>query len=228
MRINNRWLSVVFKLVLVASSFFGVLMQMNVFSEGSVMFEQLVYFTILSNLLAAGYFLVDAIAVARTGENVAPGLKGAVTMCLIVTGLVFNLILANSSFSMEAGNAGDSFAVVLNSTPISAVSNAMVHKISPLMVVLDWILFNPKGRFTKKSPFMWVLIPDVYFVIVTIRGFFLPLDTPRGRFPYFFINWDMLGWKVVPIVIGLNAAFIALGFAMVWLDNKMAQVGKRA
>lgn len=222
MRLNNKWLSVVFKLALVASSTAGVLIQMGVIGGDGVNFGLLVYFTILSNLLAAGYFLVDAIHVARTGANASPTFKGAVTMSLIVTGLIFNLLLSNTTFSMQAGDAGDTLGAVMDANALSALGNALVHKVSPIMIVLDWALFDVKGRFNKTSPFFWVLIPDVYFVFATVRGFMLPLDTAGGRFPYFFINWDILGWKVIPIVIALNAAFIALGYVMVWIDKKAA------
>lgn len=227
MRIQNTWASVAFKLALVASSTVGLLIQTGLIGDGPINLGQLVYFTLLSNLLAALYFLVDAIAVARTGNDWNPQLKGAATMSLIVTGLIYNLILANTSFSMDVGDAGTTMEAAMNSTFISALGNTLLHKVSPLMIVLDWILFDPKGRFTKTSPFLWVLVADVYFIFATVRGFMLPLGTENGRFPYFFIDWDILGWKVIPIVIALNAAFIALGFVMVFIDGKLAGIGKQ-
>lgn len=219
MRIDCRPASVAFKLAIVASSTVGVLIQTGVIG-GPLNLGALKYFTLLSNILVAIYFAFDAAWTARGLGNPAPRLKGAVVMSIAVTGIVFHTMLSGTAFNMGGADALAQFLGVLG--------NQLLHTVSPIMATLDWLLFDEKGTYTWKMPPTWVLLADLYFVYATVSGFLLPVGTEGGRFPYPFIDFDLLGWKVIPIVIGLNLGFIAFGYLYVAIDRALAKRAKAA
>ena len=211
MRIHNRALSAAFKAILALSAWAGVLIQCDAF-DGRFDASALRYYTLMSNLLIAGYFSVAAVLALRGADAPLSNFKGALTMGITVTGLVFHLLLSDGSFRMGSADA---------------VANQLLHTVTPIMAVLDWLLFNEKGRYGWRSPFLWTILPNLYFVWATIYGFTSGKRYYDGlRFPYFFMNFDHLGTgRVLRNVLTLNLAFIALGFVFVladWLMKRRA------
>lgn len=173
------------------------------------------YYTILSNMLCFVYFAVLLIA-QRKKENAL--IKGAVTMCITVTGLVYHFLL-NGLMGTTAG------------APLTAlsVSNILVHYVVPCMVVLDYFLFMPKGQYKSLYPLAWLVLPYAYFAFAMVRAevsssTFTGFGGTVSRYPYPFLDVDLYGWdKVLLIVFAITVAFIALGylaFVVDWLLGK--------
>lgn len=213
MYIRNCALSAGFKLLLAAAAAAGLALHFGLLSGGRVDFGGLRYYTLLSNLLCFVYFLADGIAVAACGHDILPRFKGALTMGITVTGLVYHVMLSGIGFSMQSA---------------MAAANQLLHTFVPLMALLDWLLFDRKGRYRSSDPLLWVLLPDIYFVYATLRGFLGgPVSVfPGGsRFPYFFMDYDLLGWRVLLYVAALHLFFILLGYLFYGIDRLL---GKRA
>lgn len=195
MYIRNRALSAGFKLLLAVAAAAGLALHFGLLSGGRVDFGGLRYYTLLSNLLCFVYFLADGIAVAACGHDILARFKGALTMGITVTGLVYHVMLSGIGFSMQSA---------------MAAANQLLHTFVPLMALLDWLLFDRKGRYRPSDPLLWVLLPDIYFVYATLRGFLGgPVSVfPGGsRFPYFFMDYDLLGWRVLLYVTALHLFF---------------------
>ena len=93
------------------------------------------YFTVESNLLAAVAFVGGGIALTGRGEGEAAAmLRGAATLYLAITGLVFSLLLA--------GLEGVEFTAV-------PWDNVVLHYLMPVLVVLDWT--SPRPRRGSRS-----------------------------------------------------------------------------
>lgn len=211
MTIRNRFASAFLKAALAAGAWAGILLQCGVFS-GQANFSSLRYYTLLSNLLVAAYFSL-ATAFALQGKPVPfRAFKGALTMGITVTGLVFHLMLSRSAFGMGSS---------------AAVANQLLHTFTPLATVLDWLLFDEKGRYTKRSPLQWTILPNMYLVLATVYGFTSGDRFYGGsRFPYFFMDYDALGvGRVLCYALGLNVAFIALGYVFLWIDARLTHIG---
>lgn len=212
MKISSKSISVVYKWTLVVAGLLGILVQSGVFS-GKLYLSVFNYYTMLSNVLCVVYFSAAALHEARLGTTLLPHVKGAVVMGITVTGLVYHFMLAGS-FSMQG---------------TFAISNLILHYVVPIMALLDWLLFDVKGRYTRKSPFLWVLLPNLYFVYVIIRVALGGNLGYRGnRYPYPFINVDALGWgRVLLVVLFLNVLFLLLGYGFVaadrWLGRSTTQ-----
>lgn len=124
---------------------------------------------------------------------------GATVLSIVLVGVVYALLLAGER-ELSGG---------------SLVADVLLHRVTPILVPVFWLMFVPKGRLTRRDPYLWALYPLIYFAYAMFRG---ALD---GRYAYPFINAARLGW---PHVV-LNAALIAIGFfgvgeAFVYLDRR--------
>lgn len=216
MYIRNRGLSIVFKLILIFAGIMGLLGQFGIL-DGVFKPGMLKYFTILSNILCILYFTADVIYIIKghgcKKTTWCPALKGIAMMGITITMLVAHFIL-KMGFSM--GSA-------------SGLSLLAVHYIVPLMTIADWLLFDEKGSISIISPFIWTAFPLAYFAYSMIAAQVLNGMEYITRYPYPFINVDLLGWsKVLHTVLILTAFFIALGYFYYAVDKIMKKADCRA
>lgn len=160
------------------------------------------YFTIQSNL-AYGIFAAWA---AFRDRATPPALKGAVTLYVAITGLVYHLVLTNpaSGFAVDP----------VHRAPAEAIGNQLLHTVVPLLAVLDWLVFDPRGRFRWRYALYWLAFPLAYLAFALIRGLIV------GRYPYPFIDVRELGYDGVSVsTAGFAAAFWILGLTFVAIDR---------
>jgi hypothetical protein len=144
----------------------------------------------------------------RGASAYMPRFKGAVTIAITVTLLVYQFMLADTPFSMTEGNLG----------------NFLVHMLTPVLVILDWLLFDEKGRYDVFDPLRWTIIPLCYFVYALIAA---PLGVTYfggRRYPYFFVDVDAIGAGGVALyVVAIAAFFVILGYIVLGLDKLMGR-----
>ena len=160
------------------------------------------YFTIQSNV-AYGIFAGWA---AFRGRATPPALKGAVTLYVAITGLVYHLVLTNQA-------SGFAMAPVHRELP-EAIGNQLLHTVVPLLAVLDWLLFDERGRFRWRYALYWLAFPLGYLAFALLRG--LVVD----KYPYPFIDVNGLGYGGVSVSsAGFAVAFWVLGLLFVAIDR---------
>lgn len=164
------------------------------------------YFTIQSSL-AYGAFA----AWAAFRDRVAPpALKGAVTLYVTITGLVYHLVLANPASGFANGP-------VHRELP-DAIGNQLLHTVVPLLAVLDWLLFDPRGRFRWRYALYWLAYPLGYLAFALVRGLIV------DRYPYPFIDVRDLGYDGVAVsTVFFAVTFWLLGLALVAVDRLAAR-----
>lgn len=111
-------------------------------------------FTIQSNLMLVIVFVVGALHGARLPvwwDDV----RGAVTFYLVMTGLVYAFVVApiDELFRWDVG-----------------WTNLVLHRVSPVVVVLDWILVHMARRPGWLRPVAWLAYPVAYLAYTWIRG----------------------------------------------------------
>ncbi|MEV0586303.1 Pr6Pr family membrane protein [Nonomuraea sp. NPDC050310] len=162
----------------------------------------LVYFTVQSNIVLAVYYLARLAGWAGTGR-----VKGAVTLYICITGLVFNLVLVG----------GNPFAPVLDGRGDQVLDwgNLLLHTVTPVMAVVDWLLWDRDRGPRWWDAVVWVGYPAGYAVFAVVRGALLAPGTPR-RYPYPFLDVSVLGYGGLLIsVLVYGAVFVLLGLAVV-------------
>lgn len=157
-----------FKVVFAALGLSSVFQEIIVLNQSGV-FDAVnffSYFTILSNILAALTLLLSAYYVHKNRSRFRIDvLRGATTLYMAMTGVVFSLLLSN----------------LPNLTAVPW-DNIVLHYIIPVIMVIDWIVDPPKTKFTWKHIALWMVFPIVYVAYSLIRG------AATDWYPYPFLN----------------------------------------
>jgi hypothetical protein len=154
------------------------------------------YFTVLTNLAAAITFSVVAVRPRWS----PPGLIGGVTITILLVGVVYATLLAG----------------LLDLSGGAKIADLLLHRVTPVLVPLFWLLAVPHRRLTHRDPARWSIPPLAYWVYAVLRG------GREGVYAYPFLNIARLGWaNAIVIALIIAAAFFATGHAMVWLDQRL-------
>jgi hypothetical protein len=170
------------------------------------------YFTIQSNV-AAGLFAGYAAWRAWQDRPEPPSaLKGAVTLYITITGVVYHLVLANPASPFAMVQPDRAFG--------EALGNQFLHTVVPLLAIADWALFDRRGRLRPRYAAWWLAFPLAYLGFALVRGLVV------HRYPYPFIDARQLGYGGV----GLSSLFFAfafwlLGLLLVGVDRGLARRG---
>ncbi|WP_146243238.1 Pr6Pr family membrane protein [Curtobacterium sp. MCBD17_021] len=156
------------------------------------------YFTNQSNLLVAAVFTLTVVAAfgdRPTGRRLDL-FRGAATVYIATTGLVYNTLLAQVGQPLGA-----------------SWSNDVVHRWIPLVVVLDWALFSDRSRLLFRDVWWFLVYPAVWLVVVVTRG------ATDGWVPYPFLD-PVSGYGAVALYCLGVAVFIGLmGLGVVALSR---------
>lgn len=146
------------------------------------------YFTIQSNVFVAVALGVTLVAAARRrrADRVVSLLRGAATVSIATTGVVYNTLLVNVDVQTSVSWAND-----------------VLHRWMPLYMVLDWLLFSDRARLVMRDVWWFLVYPAVWLVVVLVRG------ATDGWVPYPFLNPSQ-GYGVVALYCLGVAVFIAL------------------
>nr|WP_201748915.1 Pr6Pr family membrane protein [Micromonospora acroterricola] len=172
------------------------------------------YFTIQSNLAVgalAGYAVWRA---WRDRPDPPSALRGAVTLYITITGVVYHLVLANpaSPFAMAQPDR----------TVGEAIGNQLLHTVVPLLAVTDWVLLDERGRLRLRYAAWWLAFPLGYLGFALLRGLVV------HRYPYPFLDAGELGYAGVAIsAVFLAVAFWLLGLLFVGVDRALSGLPHR-
>jgi hypothetical protein len=182
----------------------GLVLQFSAIIEqtGSVagtLWVMLRYFTITTNLLAA--VVLTGIVLGKSAFG-SPALLGGLTMAIAFVGLIYVFFL-RGLLELSGG---------------AKLADFLLHYVTPVSVLLFWLVFAPKGALRNSDPFLWVIYPLAYAVYALARG------AVENKYAYPFIDVAQIGWQQTAINILLMVlSFLAAGFALVWLDRLMGR-----
>ncbi len=129
------------------------------------------YFTILSNILVATVLTKEASMSLKRARAYAQfdWLRGFAVFCIITTGIIYTFFLRGPAAMMQIDNA-------------LPWVNLVFHRIMPVAMALDWILFPPKHAVRWTSIIYWLLLTAVYAGYTQVLGLW------SGVYPYFFLD----------------------------------------
>lgn len=170
-----------------------------------------VYYTNLSNLLVLIFFiyLLYRQFVQKLPFNpILVQLKGGVTICITLTFLVYAILLAPFAKPED----------------FYTVGNYTKHYLVPILVLIDWFFFDPRGQYLLFDPIKWTRLPLAYCLFALIRGyvFRIPIaNEPHSPYPYFFLNIDRYGWSGFAVYFTrLLTAYLIFGYLMLFIKRK--------
>jgi hypothetical protein len=109
------------------------------------------FFTIESNLLAIAVLLIGGVFDPRSQRWAY--VRGAATLYMVITGIVYAALLANQEVGLTA----------------AWVDSAM-HQVTPAVLLADWICFPPWSRASYRAALAWLAFPLVYLAYSLSRG----------------------------------------------------------
>jgi hypothetical protein len=219
--IHNRLAAFIFRLGSVIFVFSGIVVHLYMSSD-KPNFSLFVYYTIQSNLLAFILFGIlscrTAQALLREGKIGKTGYFARFEMVcvidLLLTLVVYWVMLAPGAFSM-AGAYNRSFG------------NLAVHLITPLLCLVDYILFTDSNHLKYGDIYLVLIYPLLYLLTSTIMGYagyiyrISAVDGKPERFPYFFFDFDRIGARSFIYIGVLIVFFLLLSHGLYLFDKKI-------
>ena len=224
--IKNTRIALAFRLCAIIFAMVGVLKQIGVF-EGRTALSAFMFYTLLSNLLAIilfAFLTVRTIMIIRDDSHDSLGrytrLEMVCAVDLLVTLVVFWVLLAP----------------VVEPAYLWTFDNIAVHTVTPLLCLLDYILFSEAGRLKYRDVYYVCIFPLAYVLFTSIAGLLGytysfsstfgnagVIDTAPVRFPYFFLDFDRIGFMALAYIGVMLAFFILIAHVLYFLDRKVRQ-----
>lgn len=213
---KERKVSIIFKLLVILSLLTGILL--NVIHTTSLS-AILSYYTLQSNIICLVMFVRIMVAIILKKDYRSNSryylLKGAVVMAILITAITYQVALAPNGFQMD-------ISYTIRTKRYWA--NLFVHVISPILVLLDYVLFDQKGNFKYKYPFIWLCIPWGYVIYVYIYsalgGRFFGIGGSR-EYAYKFLDYKQIGYLgVLKWIFVFTVVIFVLSNILVFLDRR--------
>ncbi|RZU19964.1 hypothetical protein EV645_2184 [Kribbella rubisoli] len=163
-------------------------------------FNIFAYFTIQSNLILGGTALMLVLQPGRTGGELFKTLRLNGVLCIAVTGIVAHTVLVG----------------LVDLHGWAAVADFLQHTAAPIMGVLGWLLFGPRGLVDWRIVGWSIVFPLLWLVFTLVRGAFV------GFYPYPFVNVDEHGYgRVLLNCLVVAVLFLALAAGATTLDRRL-------
>jgi hypothetical protein len=156
-----------------------------------------VYFTIEANLIVAVTSLVLALRVDRAGTMFAvwrlAGLVG-----ITVTAVVYRTLLAG----------------LLPETFWDSVSDELMHTAVPLLYVIGWLVWGPRGQAGVRIALLALVFPLLWTVVTLVRGVMI------HWYPYPFMDVIEVGaGRVAVVLAGIAVLFLVVSCGFVAVER---------
>jgi hypothetical protein len=219
--VKNKRVALVFRAASLLFAVIGFLSMMGVF-RGDVRPGILSYYTMQSNMLAIILFTILTVRTAlslREGRIGASGHFARFEMVCVInvmlTFVVYWVLLAPDLFTMVDGYSLRSF------------DNLAVHGVTPLLCLLDYILFTQARHLKYRDVYYVCIYPLIYVAGTSLAGLLgyvystSPVDGGAVRFPYFFYDFDRIGIASLAYIGGLILFFLLISHCFYLVDNKV-------
>jgi len=129
--------------------------------------------------------------------------KGAFTLYITVTFIIFAILLSG----------------LYQPTGYAAFTNLILHYITPIAFILDYLVIETKTKYEWKYLIYWILYPLAYLIFAQING------ALTGNYLYYFLDVDALGIPILILAVGfLVIFFLALGIIYLIVNRKRGRV----
>ncbi|MHA2288123.1 MAG: Pr6Pr family membrane protein [Promethearchaeota archaeon] len=189
----------IYRIIFAGLSWFTIIggAVVHVLTGGTILgwFNSFKSFTMQSNLIVTVWLTLAIIWQNKpeTLKKISGLLKGAFTIYITIT-LIFFAILLAPLYTPPPG--------------WPAFSNLVLHYLTPIAFIIDWILTENKVRYQWKFLLYWIFTyPVGYLAFIFIHGAF------TGNYIYFFFNINALGILGVAIFVSIivtTGTFLAI------------------
>ncbi|HTD99195.1 MAG TPA: Pr6Pr family membrane protein [Mucilaginibacter sp.] len=162
------------------------------------------FYTILTNLLLAVCFTFMLLKPRSKWNDffTSPAMLAAAATYITVVSVTYNIILR----------------FIWSPQGLQRVVDELLHLIIPILYIIFWLIFVPKGGLKWKNVFPLLVYPLVYLCVILIRG------AMSGWYPYPFVDVNQLGYGKALLNSGMiTIAFIIIALLFVLIDSKKSK-----
>ncbi|MBJ2346694.1 MULTISPECIES: Pr6Pr family membrane protein [Pseudomonas] len=167
------------------------------------------FFTVLTNTLAAvvlTWELTQRESAVRRWF-LLPAVRSGIAVSIALVGLAYNVLLRH----------------LWQPEGWQFVADELLHDVMPVLFIIYWGLWVPKGTLRLGHIGLWMIYPLVYFAYILLRGDLL------AAYPYPFIDVASLGYPQVFINAGgVLAGFVGIALGVVGLDRWLGRRSVKA
>jgi hypothetical protein len=155
------------------------------------------FFTVDANVVSALVLLVAGTAALRGDQSrELSGLRGAATTYMAITGIVYNLLLADLTEALQTNLQW---------------ANVIVHIVMPIVLVLDFLLDRTVHPLGLRNALWWLAFPLAWTAYTLIRGALV------DWYPYPFLDHREHNYGVVALyVVGIAVAFFVVATVLAY------------
>lgn len=158
------------------------------------------YFTIQSSVIGMAALVTAAASWRRGGGASIDMLRGAATVYLTVTLVVFSPLLPGTAVDLSISWVG-----------------IVLHGIFPVAVIIDWIVLPPLTQIRFRDSILWLAYPVLWVGFTMLRG---PV---AGWYPYPLLDPANGGYGAVA---GSLAAMLSLGIVLCAVVAALSRRGR--
>ena len=216
--VKDKRAALIFRIAVTLIAAAGLLDLLGIFG-GVIHTGTLYYYTAQSNILVIVLFVMLSVRTAAgilkgTDNNACfyPRFEMICVIDILLTFCVFWVLLVPYM-------AGEYY--------LWTFSNLAVHAVTPLLCLLDYILFSEPRRLKRRDIFYVAIFPICYVVyssLIGLGGYIYGISQADGkpvRFPYFFFDFDRIGALALAYIGGLLVFFFGIGCIFYYLDSKV-------
>jgi hypothetical protein len=101
------------------------------------------------------------------------------------------------------------------------VADNLIHTVVPIMAVVVWLAFGPKGRTSPTIVRLSVLFPVAWLIFTLVRGAFVHF------YPYPFVDVGNLGYvKVIVNCVWVAVLYLGVAAGAAALDRRLSRSGE--
>ncbi len=190
---NHKYLD----LTIAASTWIAIILQ---FMASNNIANTISYFTVLTNLLIAISLSVTLLfPLTKVGHFFSkPIVQASLTSCIIIVCIIYNFALRS---------------LWIQPVP-EFIYNNILHVLTPILYLIRWIIYVPKGKLLWSDSIRSLLYPFTYLIYTLIRGGLV------NWYPYFFIDLRKLNYlEAGENIFLVLILFLMTGVIMTFIDK---------
>ena len=99
-----------------------------------------------------------------------------------------------------------------------ALADHLLHQVVPLLAVVGWLAFGPRGRMNGADLLPFLVVPGLWLVYTLVRGAFV------DWYPYPFLDVGEHGYGTVLLNgVGVAVFMVALFLGALWVDRRLGR-----
>ena len=183
--------------------------------------ELISYFTMASNTVVLIVIILELLKIFKiyqVSDGFLRVLKGSAIIATLVTMLVYNFVLIPYLQNNDVNYQ------------IFSLKDVLVHYVTPILIMLDYLIFDKKGKYRPTDLLPLIIYPVGYIIYVIIYvslGGRFTLTGVASKFPYFFFNYETQGIPLTVLILFLlTSMFYGLGALLFSLDRFLKRNNK--